>query len=106
MGDQKPTPIYGDTDLTMLTNPGASWTNNAYYGYRSNWACPAVGETNAHCGDPGLVDETWHPYGYGNMAPYLGSPMIGAGVAIPSISLDYTGLTRPNPPRIGAYEYH
>jgi len=105
-GDQKPTPIYGDTDLTMLTNPGASWTNNAYYGYRSNWTCPAVGETNAHCGDPGLVDETWHPYGYGNMTPYLGSPMIGAGVAIPSISLDYTGLTRPNPPSIGAYEYH
>ena len=104
--NQNPTPIYGDTDLTMLTNPGASWTNNSYYGWRANWSCPAAGESNAQCGDPGLTDETWHLYGYGNLAPLsLSSPVVGAGIVVPSISLDYTGSTRPNPPSIGAYEY-
>jgi hypothetical protein len=101
-----PTPIYSSTDLNMLTWPGSSWTNNSYFGYRANWACPAVvGESKALCTDPGLVDETYHPYGYGNMAPASStSPVVGAGVAVPTIPLDYTGLTRPNPPSIGAYE--
>lgn len=103
---QNPTPIFSNTNLGMLTNSGASWTNNAYYGYRSNWTCPASGESAAQCGDPGLVDETWHPYGYGNMAPASSSsPVVGTGIAVPSILLDYTGLTRPTPPSIGAYEY-
>ncbi|WP_125486022.1 Ig domain-containing protein [Edaphobacter aggregans] len=101
-----PTPIYSNTDLKMLTNPGASWSNNSYFGYRNNWMCPAVNESNALCIDPGLVDETYHPYGYGNMAPASSSsPVVGAGVAVPSIPLDYTGVTRPNPPSIGAYEF-
>jgi Putative Ig domain len=100
-----PTPIYSNTDLNMLTNPGASWTNNAYFGFRSNWACPAPGESNAICTDPGLVDETYHVIGYGNLAPASGtSAVVGAGVAVPSITVDYTGVTRKNPPTIGAYE--
>jgi hypothetical protein len=99
------TPIYSSGDLKMLTNPGASWTNNATFGGRSNWGCPASGESNAICTDPGLVDETYHSYGYGNMAPASGtSAVVGAGVALPSILLDYTGTTRSNPPSIGAYE--
>ena len=99
------TPIYSNTDLNMLTNPGASWTNNATFGQRVNWTCPAAGESNAICTDPGLVDETYHPYGYGNMAPASStSAVVGAGVAVPSITVDYTGAKRPNPPSIGAYE--
>jgi hypothetical protein len=96
--------IYSNTDLNMLTNPGASWTNNATYGQNNNWTCPHAGESNAICSDPGLVDETYHAYGYGNMAPSPGSILLGAGVALPSLTLDYNGVTRKNPPSIGAYE--
>ncbi|MGB9073618.1 MAG: hypothetical protein WCC22_13340 [Terriglobales bacterium] len=34
-----------------------------------------------------------------------GSPANGAGITLSGITLDYDGLTRPNPPAIGAYEY-
>ena len=99
------TPIYGNSGLQMLRNPGSSWTNNATFGARSNWTCPASGESNAICGDPGLADETYHPYGYGNMAPAAGSsPVVGAGVAVPGLTADFTGQSRSNPPTIGAYD--
>jgi hypothetical protein len=102
---QSPTPIYSNTDLNMLTNPGASWTNNATFGGRSNYACPGAGESNAICTDPGLTDETYHAFGYGNMSPASGSSaVVGAGVTLPGITLDYTGQTRTKPPSIGAYE--
>ncbi len=99
------TPIYSNTNLNMLKNPGASWTNNVTFGQRANWTCPAAGESAAICTDPGLTDETYHAYGYGNMAPASpASAVVGAGVAIPGISVDYTGKTRPSSPSIGAYE--
>jgi hypothetical protein len=104
--EASPTPIYSSLDLSMLTNSGASWTNNAYFGYRNNWPCPHPGESNSVCTDPGLVDETYHPLDYGNVAPASAtSAVVGAGVAVPATPLDYTGLTRPNPPSIGAYEF-
>ena len=105
----------GASALGTLANPGSSWSNNATYGYKSNWTCPGAAETNAICGNyngtgggtsPGLVDMTYHHYGYGNMAPASAtSPVVGAGTIIPSITLDYTGYTRPSPPSMGAYEY-
>jgi hypothetical protein len=110
MGFQDPSsgantaPIYSNSDLKMLTNPGASWSNNVTFGQKSNWTCPQAGETNAICSDPGLVDETFHLYGYGNMAPTSGSIVLGKGIAIPGITTDYTGQTRGTPPSIGAYE--
>jgi len=89
----------------VLTNPGASWSNNATIGQKVNWACPQPGESNALCTDLGLADETYHPYGYGNMAPASGSSaVVGAGVTIPGLTLDYTGVIRPTPPSMGAYE--
>lgn len=101
-----PTPIFSNVDLNMLTSPGASWTNNSYYGWRKDWSCPHRGESKALCSRPGLVDEKPHPYGYGNMAPRSSSsPVVGAGVAIPEITIDYTGAPRGNPPTIGAYEH-
>jgi hypothetical protein len=104
-GNPNPSPIYSDYDLKMLTNPGASWTNNATFGGKSNWTCPAAGESNAICTDPGLADETNHLYGYGNMAPASGtSAVIGSGVGVTGITVDYTGQTRSNPPSIGAYD--
>jgi len=98
------TTIYSNTDLNMLTNPGASWTNNVTFGQRTNWPCPHTGETAAICTDPGLTDETYHAYGYGNVVPVAGSAVIGAGVAVAGITTDLAGVTRPAKPSIGAYE--
>jgi hypothetical protein len=103
--EENSTTIYSNSDLKMLTNPGASWTNNATFGQRNNWTCPQAGESKAICSDPGLVDETYHAYGYGNMAPSpSGSIVVGAGISVPGVTTDYTGTTRNSPPSIGAYE--
>jgi len=103
---QNPTPIFTTGDFSALTtNPGASWTNNSYFGYRGSWTCPNASESSALCVSPQLTDMTWHPYGYGNMIPASGaSSVVGAGVAISGITVDYAGEPRPNPPTIGAYE--
>jgi len=39
-----------------------------------------------------------------NFIPRAGSPLIGAGNATYAPIADALGLTRPNPPAIGAYE--
>jgi hypothetical protein len=99
------TPIFSNTDLNMLTNPGGSWTNNATFGQRANWTCPAVGESEALCDNPGLIDETYHPFGFGDMAPSSASSLVvGKGIPIPNVTTDFTGVTRPSMPSIGAYE--
>jgi hypothetical protein len=90
--------------LDALTVPGGSFSNNSYFHGRT--ACPNTGETNSICVDPGLVDETYHPYGYGNMTPAsVASAVVGAGVAVPGITVDFNGVTRPNPPSIGPIEF-
>ena len=100
-----PTPIYGIPDLNFMGNPGSSWSNNVTYGMRGDWACPHAGESAAICTSPGLVDMAYHLYGYGNMAPASSSsPVIGAGITEPGVTLDYTGLIRTSPPSIGAYD--
>jgi hypothetical protein len=54
------------------------------------------------CGDPLLVGES----NINAINPMLtsSSPAIGAGVAIPTVTTDYSAVTRPNPPSIGAFE--
>ena len=101
---RNPTPIYSNSGLGMLTNPGSSWTNNATYGQRDNWTCPNRAENAAICTSPQLVDMTYHPFGYGDMSPETGSPLIGAGVNVANITVDINGITRPATPSIGAYE--
>jgi hypothetical protein len=101
-----PTPIYFAGISETLTNPGSAFDHNSTYHARTNWACPnaAHGEIHAMCGDPGLTDETWHLYGYGDMSPVSNSPIIGAGIAIPGITTDFNGTKRPDPPAAGALE--
>ncbi|WP_188760661.1 hypothetical protein [Edaphobacter acidisoli] len=99
---QNPAVLYSNTDLKALTNPGASWTNNATYGAKTS--CPQAGESAAVCADPGLIDETLHAYGYGNMAPAVTNNVTGKGIAVPGITVDFNGAPRPNPPTIGAIE--
>ena len=86
--------------------------NNLYFGIRpTNFICP-TGIPSEMCADPLFVNE---PTGRGgnfveseldnfnfNISP--GSPAVGAGLYIPSLTLDYSGATRPNPPSIGALE--
>jgi hypothetical protein len=99
-------PIYiGVTTTNPFTNPGSVYSNNLTYRGKSSWTCPALwlNEVNGLCVDPALTDETWHLYGPGNALPLSSSPVIGAGTAIPSITIDYTGKARTTPPNIGAY---
>jgi hypothetical protein len=103
--NSNPAAVYSNTDLKMFTNPGASWTNNVTFGQKAGEPCPRAGESSAICSAPGLVDETYHSYGYGNMTPApTGNAVQGAGVSIRDVTTDYTGQTREHPPSIGAYE--
>ena len=98
-------PVYNGTSVSFFTNAGSIYSNNITFHPKSNWVCPAAGETNAICGDPKLTDETWHLYGYSNVAPISGlSPGIGSGTSVSGITLDYNGVSRPTPPSIGALE--
>jgi hypothetical protein len=91
-------------NIAPLYHAGSQWSNNSYLNAGS-WTCPMPGESAAVCADPGLVDETYHVYGFGNMAPSSGaSAVVGAGVTIAGIPTDYNGATRPNPPAIGALQ--
>jgi hypothetical protein len=100
-----PAAIYSSTDLKMLANPGASWANNVTFGQKAGIPCPRHGEHDAICSNPGLIDETYHAYGYGNMAPKpSGSAVRGAAIVIPKVATDFAGQTRKERPSIGAYE--
>jgi hypothetical protein len=100
-------PIYVSGSVNPFRNPGSLNENNVTYRPKSNWTCPSsyLEEASAGCGDPGLTDETWHVYGYPDATPVSGTgDVIGAGVAIPGVTLDYNGQTRSIPPSIGAIE--
>ena len=84
-------------------------SNNLYFNQR-NTGCPATGFPGEICADPLLVGEPASPISSESALDNFqflltsGSPAIGAGVAVPSLTLDYNGVTRPNPPTIGPYE--
>src|SRR6202035_3651835 len=89
-----------------FTNAGSSFSNNITFHAKSTWTCPAtwLNEQLALCSDPQLIDEAWHLYGYPNVTPIAGSEVIGAGLYLPNVTIDYNGTTRSNPPSIGALE--
>ncbi|HEX4154012.1 MAG TPA: hypothetical protein VHY48_00230 [Acidobacteriaceae bacterium] len=104
-GGEYPSAVYSTSDaVSFLTSPGASWSNNVTFERGGDRACPHRGERRAICGDPGLVDETYHAYGYGNMSPKAGSRVRGAGTPIAGVTIDFAGKPRGNPPTIGALE--
>ncbi len=39
-----------------------------------------------------------------NFHPLAGSPAVGHGVSVSGLTKDFFGVTRPNPPTIGAAE--
>jgi hypothetical protein len=101
------TPIYmAGPPLSVFNNTGGSNSYNSTFG--QNTACPYTSayETHAICTDPGLVNETWPNTGYNNVVPASGaSAIVGSGITISGLTVDYTGTTRPSPPSMGAYEF-
>jgi hypothetical protein len=86
-----------------VSNTVATASNNVWSTMHTG--CPDAdlpGEIHYVCADPLLVSES----NIDAVNPRLtsASPAIGAGVAIPGITTDYGGVTRPNPPAIGAFE--
>ena len=84
-------------------------THNLEYGVR-NGDCPTPSNGNV-CSDPLLLNEpaqgTVPPESTldnFNFSPTSASPVIGAGIAINSVTTDYLGVTRPALPTIGAVE--
>jgi hypothetical protein len=81
-------------------------SNNVEYGIRNGDTCGGT----ILCVDPLLVNEPVSPMmsetALDNFAfyPSTTGPAVGAGVAIPGITTDYYGVTRPNPPSDGAVE--
>jgi hypothetical protein len=71
--------------------------NATNYTTFANWQGAFSQEANSIGSNPNLNSST-------NLIPQLGSPVIGAGIAIGGITIDYLGTTRNNPPTIGAYE--
>jgi hypothetical protein len=103
-----PTPIFFDSGDQVFGRAGSLFTNNLAYHARDNWPCPQAGwgEQNAICADPGLVDETYHLYDYGNMSPAgASSIVVGKGAVVTGISTDLSNATRSTvAPTIGAFE--
>jgi len=102
-----PQRIYLDTSVTpgaaIWLDAGSAFDHNDTFHEKN--ACPNTNETNALCVDPLLTTSTWSLYGTWPITLTSSSPPIGAGVTIPGITADYLGVTRPNPPSIGAYEF-
>jgi hypothetical protein len=83
-------------------------SHNIEYGSRSGGS-PCRGDII--CSDPRLVNEPpqqgWMNQTFldnFNFKPSSNSPANGRGIAINGITTDYYGITRPNPPSIGAIE--
>lgn len=68
-----------------------------------NVAFPTAGLNIVNTG-PDITSDPLFVNAPSSFALQLGSPCIGAGVAISGITTDITGATRANPPTIGAYE--
>lgn len=111
MGYSDPAYDYGGTNgpgLYFGTPVGhVVRSNNLYYGFGHGFGCP-TGYPNELCGSPQFVNQpVWTgEQSLDNFDFHLtnGSPAIGAGLPVPGITLDFSGLTRGNPPAIGAFE--
>jgi hypothetical protein len=93
----------GGSGQPAVSSAIATASNNLWNTMRTG--CPdnaLPGETNYVCADPLLAGES----NIDAINPSLTStsPAIGAGVAITGITTDFNGVTRPNPPSIGAQE--
>lgn len=87
------------------TISGSTFNNNIVYGVSSVMNGSTTGMTvgsNQIGANPLFVNASSTPP---NFELQSGSPAIGGGVALAAIVIDNTGITRANPPTIGAYQY-
>ncbi len=102
-----PTPIFFD-NAQILSASGSRFTNNASFNFRDSWTCPKTdfNEQNAICTDPGLADETFHLYGFGNMTVAgSNSAVVGHAAPLSFVTTDFLGHPRSaTAPTIGAIE--
>lgn len=84
--------------LTWVAGGTISADYNDYYANGINYVGTTAGPHDLAL-NPQFVDAASFNYA---LSPI--SPCLGAGIAIPGITVDITGATRPNPPSIGAYE--
>ena len=71
--------------------------NLTNYADLATWQSATGQEANSISIDPLFNSNT-------NLQPYIGSPVVGAGVTGTGITTDFLGVTRNDPPTIGAYE--
>jgi hypothetical protein len=97
------------------SNVVVSSAYNNEFGIRNGDNC---GTNHITCSDPLLQNEpavpwpgtisdldVFNPFVTGNgFSPSSGSPLRGAGTPVSGLTTDYNGVTRPNPPTIGAVE--
>ena len=81
------------------------YLNNCIYNNGSGASNLSSGNTlqNTLVSNPMFVN--WQADGTGDYRLASGSPCIGAGTATGAPATDFLGVTRPNPPSIGPYEY-
>jgi hypothetical protein len=86
--------------LMAMSGSGANVTidHNLFYSTGSYNSSNIYG-TNYLKSNPLLTNPT------SNFALQSASPAIGAGSVTGAPAIDYAGITRPNPPSVGAYEY-
>ena len=97
-----PGAFYYDTPIGHVIR-----TNNIYFGMGHGFNC-STGFPAEQCQDPLFVGEPVFTQESDldnfNFKISSGSPAVGAGIPIPSLTLDYSGASRPNPPSLGALE--
>jgi hypothetical protein len=80
-----------------------------YFNLRSK-PCPLIGHSDLICASPALVNQppstltSESQLDNVNFHPKPGSPAVAHGVPLSGLTTDYFGVTRPNPPSIGAVE--
>jgi hypothetical protein len=92
-------------------NGWAVRNHNDFYNIDTGW-CPTPLQTAETCNteNPSFVSQPASPLSAEsamdnyNFTPASGSPLIDAGIAIPEVTTDHNGNTRPNPPSVGAVE--
>ncbi len=93
----------GDHSVNVSTD------HDLFFDLRSK-PCPYFGHTDLICTSPELVNQppltmsSESELDHFNFHPLVGSPAVGHGVPVSGVTKDYFGVTRPNPPTIGAAE--
>lgn len=101
--------MYFATNTSTITSNynhfnGNSGVNYGQWGTAVSSNLSSWKTANSAAFDQNSIDGNPQFNGIKNVIPKTGSPLIGAGIAVPFIGTDITGVTRNSSPTIGAYE--